>query len=130
MHFFNKENIQIELSSFLHTFSHPDKKYIILQTELILEEEGKRDSSATSQSSTSIDSAYYHKGSSSNSTVFSVFLREESPSTHRINSSTRNLQEILQLQGSSHVGRYKASSSNCSPCTKAFYMAETFLVTL
>ena len=27
MHLFNKENIQIESSSFLHTFSHPDKKY-------------------------------------------------------------------------------------------------------
>ena len=49
-------------------------------------------------------------------------------STHRINSSTRILQEILQLQGSSHAGRYKASSSNCSPCIQAFYTAETILV--
>ena len=37
-------------------------------------------------------------------------------STYRINSSTRILQEILQLQGSSRADHYKASSSNCSPC--------------
>ena len=34
------------------------------------------------------------------------------------------LQEILQLQGSSRADQYKASSSNCSPCLQAFYMAE------
>ena len=51
-------------------------------------------------------------------------------STYRINSSTRILQEILQLQGSSHADRYKASSSNCSPCIQAFYMAETLPATL
>ena len=33
-------------------------------------------------------------------------------------------QEILQLQDSSRADRYKASSSNCSPCIHAFYMAE------
>ena len=35
------------------------------------------------------------------------------------------LQEILQLQGSSHADQYKASSSNCSPCLQAFYTAES-----
>ena len=45
-------------------------------------------------------------------------------STYRINSPTRILQEILQLQGSSHTDRYKASFSNCFPCIQAFYMAE------
>ena len=35
------------------------------------------------------------------------------------------LQEILQLQGSSRADHYKASSSNCSPCIQAFYMAES-----
>ena len=34
------------------------------------------------------------------------------------------LQEIPQLQGSSRADHYKASSSNCSPCLQAFYMAE------
>ena len=46
-------------------------------------------------------------------------------STYRINSSTRILQEILQLQGSSRADQYKASSSNCSPCIQAFYTAES-----
>ena len=39
-------------------------------------------------------------------------------STYRINSSTRILQEILQLQGSSRADQYKASSSNCSHVSK------------
>ena len=46
-------------------------------------------------------------------------------STYRINSSTRILQEILQLQGSSRTDHYKASSSDCSPCLQAFYTAES-----
>ena len=73
-----------------------------------------------------------------NSTRTTVFLHaiqqvsshpvQRNYSTYRINSSTRILQEILQLQGSSRVIRadhYKASSSNCSPCIQAFYMAES-----
>ena len=48
-----------------------------------------------------------------------------SNSTYRINSSTRILQEILQLQGSSRADQYKASSSDCSPCLQAFYTAES-----
>ena len=39
-------------------------------------------------------------------------------STYRINSSTRILQEILQLQGSSRADQYKASSSDCSCVSK------------
>ena len=39
-------------------------------------------------------------------------------STYRINSSTRILQEILQLQGSSRADQYKASSSDCSRVSK------------
>ena len=61
---------------------------------------------------------------------FPVFPHEVNYSTYRINSSTRILQEILQLQSSSCAGRYKASSSNCTPCIQAFYMVETLLVTL
>ena len=130
MHLFNKDNIQIKSSRFLHTFSHPDKPYNSANRINSSRRGEEGDSSAISQSSTSINSAYYYKSSSSNSTVFSVYLHEKSHSTHRINSSTRNLQEILQLQGSSRAYRYKASSSNCSPCIQAFYMAETLLVTL
>ena len=120
MHLFNKKNIQIESSSFPAYIQSSRQDTIILQTELFLQEEGKRDSITSSQSSTPMDS----KGSSLNSTVFPVFPHEVNYSTYRINSSTRILQEILQLQGSSHAGRYKASSSNCSPCIQAFYMAE------
>ena len=39
-------------------------------------------------------------------------------STYRIDSTTRNLQEILQLQGSSRADQYKASSSDCSHVSK------------
>ena len=39
-------------------------------------------------------------------------------SAYRINSTTRNLQEILQLQGSSRADQYKASSSDCSCVSK------------
>ena len=39
-------------------------------------------------------------------------------STYRINSSTRILQEILQLQGSSRADQYKASSSDCPRVSK------------
>ena len=62
------------------------------------------------------------------SVFYSVYTRNAatpSNSTYRINSSTRILQEILQLQGSSRADHYKASSSNCSPCIQAFYMAES-----
>ena len=62
------------------------------------------------------------------SVFYSVSTRNPatpSNSTYRINSSTRILQEILQLQGSSRADHYKASSSNCSPCIQAFYMAES-----
>ena len=61
---------------------------------------------------------------SSKVSKFPVILCKENYSTYRINSTTRILQEILQLQGSSRADRYKASSSNCSPCIQAFYMAE------
>ena len=103
---------------------------IILQTELILQEEGKREiPSTTSQSSTSINSRAPAR-------ILQCFHTQSSHpvqgnySKHRINSSTSNLQEILQLQGSSRAGTYQASSSNCSPCFQAFYMPETLLVTL
>ena len=52
------------------------------------------------------------------SSKFPVIPCKDNYSTYRINSTTRNLQEILQLQGSSHADQYKASSSDCSPCIK------------
>ena len=58
------------------------------------------------------------------SSKFPVIPCQDNYSTYRINSTTRNLQEILQLQGSSRADQYKASSSDCSLCIQAFYMAE------
>ena len=103
---------------------------IILQTELLLQEEGKRDPNTSTQT---------FKLQSIQETpaqILQCFHMQSSHSmlgnysTHRINSSTRILQEILQLQGSSHAGRYKVSFSICSPCIQAFYLTETLLVTL
>ena len=63
---------------------------------------------------------------STRTTVFSHAIQQlQDNSTYRINSSTRILQEILQLQGSSRADHYKASSSDCSPCIQAFYTAES-----
>ena len=55
------------------------------------------------------------------SVFYSVSTRNPatpSNSAYRINSSTRILQEILQLQGSSRADQYKASSSDCSRVSK------------
>ena len=52
------------------------------------------------------------------SSKFPVIPCQDNYSTYRINSSTRILQEILQLQGSSRADHYKASSSNCSHVSK------------
>ena len=55
------------------------------------------------------------------SVFYSVSTRNPattSNSSYIINSSTRILQEILQLQGSSHADQYKASSSDCSRVSK------------
>ena len=106
------------------THSVIQTRNIILQTELFLQEEGKRDPNTSTQtfklqSIQGLQVKFY-----SVSTRNPVIPCKGNYSTYRINSSTRNLQEILQLQGSSHAGRYKASSSKCSPCIQAFYMAE------
>ena len=58
------------------------------------------------------------------SSKFLVIPCQDNYSTYRINSSTQNLQEILQIQGLSHADYYKASSSDCSPCIQAFYTVE------
>ena len=52
------------------------------------------------------------------SSKFPVIPCQGNYSTYRINSTTRNLQEILQLQGSSRADQYKASSSDCSRVSK------------
>ena len=129
MHLFNKENIQIESSSFPHTFCHPDKKYNSANRIICSRRGEERFQYIYSDLQTSINSRALAR-------ILQCFHMQSSHpmlgnySTYRINSSTRILQENIQLQGPSHAGRYKASSSICSPCIQAFYMAETLLVTL
>ena len=73
-----------------------------------------------------LQSIFEYSGVSTFYKNYSVSTRNPatpSNSTYRINSSTRILQEILQLQGSSRADQYKASSSNCSPCLQALHTA-------
>ena len=77
----------------------------------------ERDSSASSQSSNTVIPTAFP--------VFPHTIQQVSShpvqgnySTYRINSSTRILQEIPQLQSSSHADTYKASSSDCSHTSK------------
>ena len=100
LHLFNKENIQIESSSSLYIYKHPE--CTILQDRISKEEERedpRRDTSI-------FDYKYSY-------TQFSHPM-QGNYSTYRINSSTRIPQEIPQLQGSSHADRYKASSTEWS----------------
>ena len=56
---------------------------------------------------------------STRTTVFPHAIQQlQDNSTYRINSSSRILQEILQVQGSSRADHYKASSSDCSRVSK------------
>ena len=89
---------------------------IILQTELILQEEGKRQIPSAILSLQIQCFLQHYQCFHMQFNEFPVIPCKGNYSTHRINSSTRNLQEIFQLQGASHTGRYKASSSSCFPC--------------
>ena len=100
-------------SSFLHT-----SRQIILWTELFSKEEERR----YPRRDTSIFEVQwcFHilQRTTCNPAKFPVIPCKENYSTYRINSSTRILQEILQLQGSSHADHYKASSNDCSRASK------------
>ena len=99
---------------------------IILQTELFPKKRREKIQGEILQSSNTVFPHIIQH--STRTSVFStrnpVIPCKENYSTYRINSSTRILQEILQLQGSSHADRYKASSNKCSLCIQAVYMAE------
>ena len=129
MHLYNKENIQIKSSSFLHTSSHPDKKQNSAN-RIISPRRGEERLQYTYSTSNFNQFCILMQGLQLEFYSVLSVLTKRNYSTYRINSSTRNLQEILQLQGSSHAGRYKASSSYCSLCIQAFYTVETLLVTL
>ena len=123
MHLFNKENIWSNPHA---SCIHPDK-YNNSVNRIISKEEEREDPRRELQSSFQLES----KSVSSVSTCNPAFLQELQVFPHVLQSSTLILctelilpQEILHLQGSSHADHYKASSSDCSPCIQAFYMAE------
>ena len=126
MHLFNKENIWSNPQQFpascIHSNNNSVDRIISKEEE---REDPRRDTSVFfeySGVSTFLQDSFEY------SVFYSVSTRNPatpSNSTYRINSSTRILQEILQLQGSSRADHYKAFSSNCSPCLQAFYTAES-----
>ena len=105
------------------SFLHPAYiRTIILWTELFPKKRREKIQGEILQSifeysgvSTSLQDSFEY------SVFYSVSTRNPatpSNSAYRINSSTRILQEILQLQGSSRADQYKASSSDCSRVSK------------
>ena len=111
MHLFSKENIW----SNPHASSiHPDKYNNSVDRIISKEEERedpRRDSSIYLRVQNTVVFPHFYNVSTCNPATPRY-------STYRINSSTRILQEILQLQGSSHADQYKASSSDCSRVSK------------
>ena len=120
----------VESTCFQHTSSHPDKYNNSLDRIISKEEERedpRRDTSIFFEySGVSTYNPFYKKQSilQELQCFHTQSSNSQDISTYRTNSSTRNLQEILQLQGSSCADQYKASSSDCSPCIQAFYTAE------
>ena len=107
----------VESTCFQHTSSHPDK-YNNSVNRIISKEEEREDPRRDSSIYLRIqcfhkelqELQYFYTQSSiptrtpSVSTQTAVFYNY---STYRINSTTRNLQEIIQLQGSSRAGIFK-----------------------
>ena len=113
MHLFNKENIW----SNPHASCICPDKYNNSVNRIISKEEEREDPRRELQSSFQLKFK----------SVSSVSTRNPAtPNFHKLILYTELIlpQEILQLQGSSCADYYKASSSDCSPCIQAFYMAE------
>ena len=120
----------VESTCFQHTSSHPDK-YDNSVDRIISKEEEREDP----RRDTSVFFEYsgvstFYKNFFEYSVFYSVSTRNPattSNSAYRINSSTRILQEILQLQGSSRVIPCRSLQGifqQLFPCLQAFYMAE------
>ena len=132
MHLFSKENIWSNPQQFPAYNPVIQTRIIILWTELFPK---KRREKISKERFFNLSSSTEYSGVSTflqdffeYSVFYSVSTRNPatpSNSTYRINSSTRILQEILQLQGSSRADHYKASSSNCSPCLQALHTADS-----
>ena len=103
----------VESTCFQHTSSHPDK-YNNSMNRIISKEKEREDiQGEILQSSSTVVFPHSTKKSNilqrttRNPTSFPVIPCKENYSTYRINSTTRNLQEILQLQGSSRAGIFQ-----------------------
>ena len=114
----------VESTCFQHTSSHPDK-YNNSVDRIISKEEEREDPRRDSSIFLRIQWCFHISTRTTRflriQCILQCFTRNPatpSNSTYRINSSTRILQEILQLQGSSRADHYKASFSNCSRVSK------------
>ena len=99
---------------------HPDK-YNNSVDRIISKEEEREDPRRELQSIFEYSGVSTNNTRTTRTTVFPHAIQQlQDISTYRINSSTRILQEILQLQGSSHAGSFQ----QLLPCLQAFYTAE------
>ena len=80
---------------------------IILKTELFPKKRREKIQGEILQSSSNTVFPHRIHPFYTQSSKFPVILCQDNYSTYRINSTTRNLQEILQLQGSSHAGIFQ-----------------------
>ena len=106
----------VESTCFQHTSSHPDK-YNNSVDRIISKEEEREDPRRELQSifEYRIQWCFYIK---SILQELQCFHTQSSNSKIFLHTELILLQEILQLQGSSHADHYKASSSNCPRVSK------------
>ena len=103
----------VESTCFQHTSSHPDKHNNSVDRIISKEEERedpRRDTSVFFEYS-GVSTFYKISSNTVYSTVFPHAIQLLQVILH---TELILLQEILQLQGSSHADQYKASSSDCS----------------
>ena len=131
----------VESTCFQHTSSHPDKYNNSVDRIISKEEERedpRRDSSIYLRVQNTVVFPHFYSNSTritrslqiqcipTRTTRTTVFLHAiQQVSSHPMQETILHTELILlqELQGSSRAS--KASSSNCSPCIQAFYMAES-----
>ena len=107
----------VESTCFQHTSSHPDKNNNSVD-RIIPKEEEREDPRRDSSIYLRVQWCFHIP---TRTTVFYTQSSKFPAIPCRINSSTRILQEILQLQGSSCAGSFQ----QLFPCLQAFYTAES-----
>ena len=96
----------VESTCFQHTSSHPDK-YNNSVNRIISKEEEREDPRRDSSIYLQVQNTVVFPHSYKNYSVSTRNPATPSNSAYRINSSTRILQEILQLQGSPRAGSFQ-----------------------